>query len=87
LSLHQPKPGGSIAALVENFISADRCEAAVEINGLTPGTPYSPDLNSIERFFARLKHGLRKAAQRTTELVYGAIAPILDTVSQAECAN
>ena len=30
---------------------------------------------------------LRKAAQRTTEAVYDAIAPILDTVSPAECAN
>ncbi len=31
--------------------------------------------------------GVRKAAQRTTEAVYDAIAPILDTVSPAECAN
>ena len=36
---------------------------------------YSPDLN------------LRKAAQRTTEAIYDAIAPILSTVSPAECAN
>jgi len=49
--------------------------------------PYSPDLNPIEQFFAKLKHWLRKAAQPTTEAVYDAIAPILDTVSQAECAN
>ena len=48
---------------------------------------YSPDLNPIEQFFAKFKHWLRKAAQRTTEAVYDAIAPILDTVSQAECAN
>ena len=48
---------------------------------------YSPDLNPIEQFFAKLKHWLRKAAQRTTEAVYDAIAPILDTVSPAECAN
>ena len=26
---------------------------------------YSPDLNPIEMFFSKLKHGLRKAAQRT----------------------
>ena len=49
--------------------------------------PYSPDLNPIEQFFAKLKHWLRKAAQRTTEAVYNAIGPILDTVSAAECAN
>jgi hypothetical protein len=48
---------------------------------------YSPDLNPIEQFFAKFKHWLRKAAQRTTAAVYDAIAPILDTVSPAECAN
>ena len=48
---------------------------------------YFPDLNLIEQFFAKLKHWLRKAAQRTTETVYDAIAPILETVSPAECAN
>jgi transposase len=34
---------------------------------------YSPDLNPIEQFFAKLKHWLRKAAQRTIEAVYDAI--------------
>ena len=48
---------------------------------------YSPDLNPIEQFFAKFKHWLRKAEQRTTEAVYDAIAPILNTVSPAECAN
>lgn len=49
--------------------------------------PYSPDLNPIEQFFAKLKHWLRKAAKRTIDAVYDAIGPILDTVSSAECAN
>ena len=48
---------------------------------------YSPDLNPIEQFFAKLKHWLRKAAKRSTEAVYDAIASILDTVTSAECAN
>ena len=48
---------------------------------------YSPDLNPIEQFFAKLKHWLRKAEKRTVEAVYNAIGPILDTVSPAECAN
>ena len=48
---------------------------------------YSPDLNPIEQFFAKLKHWLRKAVKRTTEDVYNAIRPILETVSPAECAN
>ena len=48
---------------------------------------YSPDLNPIEQFFSKLKHWLRKAAKRTTEAVYHAIGPILDTVSSTECAH
>ena len=48
---------------------------------------YSPDLNPIEQFFSKLKHWLRKAAKRTTEALYHAIGPILDTVSSTECAN
>ncbi len=36
---------------------------------------FSPDLNPIEQFFFKFKHWLRKAAQRTTEAVYDAIAP------------
>jgi transposase len=48
---------------------------------------YSPDLNPIEQFIAKLKHWLRKAAKRTIEAVYNAIGPNPDTVSAAECAN
>jgi transposase len=48
---------------------------------------YSPDLNPIERLFAKLKHWLRKAAARTNDAVCDAIAHILDTVTASECAN
>jgi transposase len=48
---------------------------------------YSPDLNPIEQFFAKVKHRLRRTARRTTETVYEAIGPILDNVTSAECAN
>src|SRR3974390_1041432 len=48
---------------------------------------YSPDLNPIEQFFAKLKHWLRKAPQRTVETVYQAIGPILGAVSSTECTN
>jgi transposase len=48
---------------------------------------YSPDLNPIEQLFAKLKHLLRKAAQRTADTVCEAIAQILDTVSATECRN
>jgi transposase len=48
---------------------------------------YSPDLNPIEQFFAKLKHWLRKAAKRTVETVCETIATILDRVTPHECSN
>jgi transposase len=48
---------------------------------------YSPDLNPIEKFFAKLKHWLRKAARRTVDAVYNAIVEILPTTTSQECAN
>lgn len=48
---------------------------------------YSPDLNPIEKLFAKLKHLLRKAARRTAEAVCDAIGQILDTVTSTECRN
>ncbi len=48
---------------------------------------YSPDLNPIEMLFSKLKHGLRKAAKRTEDAVYDAIADLLPTVRPAECQN
>ena len=48
---------------------------------------YSPDLNPIEKFFAKLKHWLRKAARRTGDAVYDAIADILPLTTPAECSN
>jgi transposase len=48
---------------------------------------YSPDLNPIEQLFAKLKHLLRKAAERTREAVCDAIGKILNTISAAECGN
>ena len=48
---------------------------------------YSPDLNPIEMLFSKLKHGLRKAAKRTEQALYNAIAQLLPTVSPTECTN
>jgi len=48
---------------------------------------YSPDLNPIEMLFSKLKHGLRKAARRTQDAIYGALASLLPTVQPSECAN
>lgn len=48
---------------------------------------YSPDLNPIEMLFSKLKHGLRKAATRTQDALYQAVADLLPTVEPTECAN
>ncbi len=48
---------------------------------------YSPDLNPIEQLFAKLKHLLRKAAERTTDAVCTAIGQLLDQFTTQECAN
>lgn len=48
---------------------------------------YSPDLNPIEQFFAKLKHWLRKRAARDADAICEAIGQILDTVSNTECTN
>ena len=37
--------------------------------------------------FSKLKHGLRKAAKRTHDAVYQAVADLLPTVDPTECAN
>jgi transposase len=49
--------------------------------------PYSPDLNPIEQFFAKLKALLRKAAARTLDALIGAIADALTKFEPVECAN
>jgi len=49
--------------------------------------PYSPDLNPIENFFAKLKALLRKAARRSTESLWEEIANLLQSVSSQECTN
>jgi len=49
--------------------------------------PYSPDLNPIENFFAKLKAWLRKAAKRSTGTLWEEIAQLLQSVSPQECSN
>lgn len=47
---------------------------------------YSPDLNPIENFFAKLKALLRKTAQRNFDGLLLHIALILDSLSTRECS-
>ena len=49
--------------------------------------PYSPDLNPIEQLFAKLKHLMRKAAERTVDATWQRIGSLLDAFSSDECAN
>ena len=49
--------------------------------------PYSPDLNPIEQVFAKVKHLLREAAERTQDALMERIAVLLDTFTPSECAN
>ena len=49
--------------------------------------PYSPDLNPIEQVFAKLKHLLRAAAERTKEATWKRIGTLLDRFPPDECAN
>ena len=47
----------------------------------------SPDLNPIEQVFAKLKHLLRKARERTVDHLWDRIGDLLCCFSTAECAN
>ncbi len=49
--------------------------------------PYSPDLNPIERAFAKLKALLRRAAVRHLEALWPLLGELLDAFPPAECAN
>jgi len=64
-------------------------KAAIEAAGATliylP--PYSPDFNPIEQAFAKLKALLRKAAARTIDDLWDAIAEALKLFTSTECKN
>lgn len=49
--------------------------------------PYSPDFNPIENAFAKLKALLRKAAARTRDVLWDAVAHAIDAFTPVECAN
>ena len=63
--------------------------AAIERTGaiLRYLPPYSPDLNPIEMAFAKIKALLRKAAARTQDQLWDAIADVLSAFTPDECAN
>ena len=61
--------------------------AAIEAAGATvrPLPAYSPDFNPIEKAFAKLKAGLRKAQPRTPRAIDRCIAQIFKAFTPQEC--
>ena len=49
--------------------------------------PYSPDFNPIEMAFSKMKALLRKAAKRTIDELWDAIADIIPKFTPKECTN
>jgi len=49
--------------------------------------PYSPDFNPIENAFSKLKALLRKAAARTVEQLWQAIADAIDALTSNDCTG
>jgi hypothetical protein len=49
--------------------------------------PYSPDLNPIEQVFAKLKHLLRKAQERSPEATWKRAGILPDEFTPNECVN
>ena len=49
--------------------------------------PYSPALNPIEQTFAKIKHWMRMAQNRTLDDTWRHVGHLLDTVTPEECTN
>ncbi len=73
LPAHKPEP-------IRNAIE----QVGAELRYLPP---YSPDLNPIEMAFSKLKALLKKAAARTLEDLWRAIADALPLLTADECSN
>ena len=86
-----PTHGPSDIVIMDNLSSHKNAavRAAIPARGarLVFLPPYSPDLNPIEQVFAKLKHLLRKAAERTQEATWRRIGTLLNAFSPQECAN
>lgn len=63
--------------------------AAIRAAGAKPVylPPYSPDLNPIEQVFAKLKHLMRKAAERTVKATWKRCGELFDHFKPDECGR
>lgn len=50
-------------------------------------TPYSPDLNTIEMAYAKLKAHLRSAKARTFDALFQSVAQACDLFTPEDCHN
>lgn len=68
---------------------SDQIRQVIEAHGasLLYLPKYSPDLNPIENAFSKLKAGLRKAAERSTDALWHRIGSLLHNFTPSECAN
>ena len=67
----------------------DAVRIAIEAAGATLRylPPYSPDLNPIEMAYSKFKALLKKAAARTIDELWAAIAQALPQLTPSDCAN
>jgi transposase len=49
--------------------------------------PYSPDLNPIEQAFAKIKHCMRAAQQRSLDDTWRHLGSLVQTIAPDECHN
>ncbi len=84
-----PRPGGIVS--LDNLGShkskaaRDAIRAAAAKRDFLPA--YSPDLNPIVQVFAKLKHLMRKAGERTIGAAWNRLGTSLDHFPPQECAN
>ena len=83
------RPGDVVVMDNLNAHHGELVRAAVERAGATVLhlPPYSPDLNPIEKLFAKLKTYLRALGARTFDTLAGAIRDLLNTVTRRECEH
>lgn len=83
------KPGDIV--VMDNLAAHKRAEVGIAIEAagarLLYLPPYFPDLNPIEMAFAKLKAALRKAAARSIETLFDAIATAVAAFTAQQCLN
>lgn len=83
------KPGDIVIADNLGSHKVTGVREAIESAGATLRylPPYSPDLNPIEKLFAKLKTLLRNAATRSIDALWHHIGMLMDAFTPDECRN